>query len=114
MKIKHNKVPTKQDIKDDLIKIVSHKQHLDSCFKSFDQLFDYTDGKLFESCYMTFDTACDFFCDKYALDSDEISWFIYDNDCGNGCHSVDIDENGKTVSVIVSDVDSFIRVLKSI
>lgn len=113
MKLIHHKKPTAKEMIADIERLIKCKTDLDSQFNLLDQVFDVIGSDFYEACYITFDVATEAIADKLDISIEDLSWFIFDNDCGREGLEVPIKQSdGTIVDTPATDVNTFVKFLR--
>ena len=109
----HNRQPTRNEMIDAVTRLVDLYKSLDEKFEVLGKVFDASTGPLFESSFMMFDLASELTGKHYGIPEDEMSWFIYDNECGAEKSKVTtVDSNGDKIEMVIDGVEPFIDFIR--
>jgi hypothetical protein len=89
-----------------ILNIIDLYKEISNTFDKLDDIFDNTDGPLFECAYKALDGYIEYASKHMGIDPDDLYWFVYDNDCGEKGLRI-IDTDGKPYEI--SGVDCFIE-----
>jgi hypothetical protein len=107
-------MPTQIELKEDLDNLVFRKKALDKHFEAIEHAFSTVVGSPFyDSVYFVFEDYTKELCRKHQLEDEDMSWFIYDLDCGNDPETLQVTIDGIDQSFTINDADSFILYLKA-
>lgn len=112
VKVNYAKVPTKKERHADLTNIAEKKRDLDFYFNKLDEVFGTVAGGDFHDCvYWMFEAFHDEIAKKHKISAEDMSWFVYDLDCGNESETVEIIVGVQKQLIDVDGVDNFMKYL---
>lgn len=108
MKVIYKKEINREELIKTLEDLISQKKDLDEQFEGIEEYFgSIADSSVHNAAYMTFDRYCDMFCLAFGIDSEDLSWFIYENQMGD--FEMEYEINGKLL--VVDSAESFVDCL---
>jgi hypothetical protein len=111
MKTIHYKKPTKQELKDDLNRLLKRKEKIDEGFDRLEDIFSgVIGGPFYDSVYYMVEDYSAYIAAVHDIDEEDLSWFIYELDCGNRPEVVSIGDK----AFAVNSVDTFVDYITSI
>lgn len=115
IRITHAKKPTKQMLRKDLETLTKRKWDLDKQFYRIEDIFgDQCGTPLYDNIWWVFEEWCKELANKHGIDNEDLSWFVYELDCGKDPDTVTVTIAGVKENLKIEDADSFVKYLDTL